>query len=80
MLMKELLGPGLLGVMLVSFFAAFMSTIDTHLNWGASYLVNDIYRRFLRQQATQRETVVAAKICVAVMMILLLVWLRGDVG
>ena len=70
MLMKELLGPGLLGVMLVSFFAAFMSTIDTHLNWGASYLVNDIYRRFVRPEASQRETVIAAKVCVAVMMIM----------
>ncbi len=70
MLMKEVLGPGLLGVMLVSFFAAFMSTIDTHLNWGASYLVNDVYRRFVRPEASQRETVIAAKLCVAMMMVL----------
>jgi len=69
-LMKQLLGPGLLGLMLVSFFAAFMSTIDTHLNWGASYLVHDVYRRFLRPQAGARETVLAAKLCVLVMMIL----------
>ena len=40
--MLQVLGPGLLGLLLVSFFAAFMSTVDTHLNWGASYLVNDI--------------------------------------
>ncbi len=70
LLMREVLGPGLLGVMLVSFFAAFMSTIDTHLNWGASYLVNDIYLRFLRRDAGPKETVLAAKICVAVMMVL----------
>jgi Na+/proline symporter len=70
MLMREVLGPGLLGLMLVSFFAAFMSTIDTHLNWGASYLVNDVYRRFLRPAATGRETVIVAKVCVGVMMVL----------
>jgi SSS family solute:Na+ symporter len=69
-LMKQVLGPGLLGLMLVSFFAAFMSTIDTHLNWGASYLVNDVYLRFIKPQAGPRETVLVAKLCVAVMMIL----------
>lgn len=69
-LMREVLGPGLLGVMLVSFFAAFMSTIDTHLNWGASYLVNDLYRRFLRPAAGDRETVLVSKICVAALLAL----------
>ncbi|MEZ4389242.1 MAG: sodium:solute symporter family protein [Candidatus Krumholzibacteriia bacterium] len=70
LLMREVLGPGLLGVMLVSFFAAFMSTIDTHLNWGASYLINDVYTRFLRPAAGPRETVLVAKLCVGVMMVL----------
>jgi len=69
LVMLEVLGPGMLGLLLVSFFAAFMSTIDTHLNWGASYLVNDIYRRFLRRQAGEKETVLVAKLCVLVMMI-----------
>ncbi len=68
LVMLTVLGPGLLGVMLVSFFAAFMSTIDTHLNWGASYLVNDIYRRFLRPEASEKESVLAAKVCVLLMM------------
>lgn len=63
-LMREVLGPGLLGVMLVSFFAAFMSTIDTHLNWGASYLINDVYRRFLRPDAGEKEAVLASKAAV----------------
>ena len=63
-LMRQVLGPGLLGIMLVSFFAAFMSTIDTHLNWGASYLVNDIYRRFFRRDAGDKETVLVSKLCV----------------
>jgi len=67
-LMAKVLGPGLLGLMLASFLAAFMSTVDTHLNWGASYLINDIYRRFLRPDAGEKETVLVAKFCVAVMM------------
>ncbi|MFH2051396.1 MAG: sodium:solute symporter family protein [bacterium] len=69
LVMLSVLGPGLLGLLLVSFFAAFMSTIDTHLNWGASYLVNDIYRRFLRPAASEKQTVLAAKLCVLVMMV-----------
>jgi len=69
LVMLTVLGPGLLGLLLVSFFAAFMSTIDTHLNWGASYLVNDIYRRFLRPAATEKESVVMAKLCVFGMMV-----------
>ncbi len=68
LVMLKVLGPGMLGLLLVSFFAAFMSTIDTHLNWGASYLVNDIYRRFLRRRAGERETVLVAKLCVLAMM------------
>jgi len=69
MVMLEVLGPGLLGLVLVSFFAAFMSTIDTHLNWGASYLVNDIYHRFIRPGASEKQLVLVAKLCVLGMMI-----------
>ncbi len=80
LVMLTVLGPGLLGLLLVSFFAAFMSTIDTHLNWGASYLVNDIYRRFLRPAATEKESVFAAKVCVFMMMacsVLVAFWLTS---
>jgi Na+/proline symporter len=45
------LPPALRGMMLAAFAAAYMSTIATQLNWGASYVVNDFYRRFVRQQA-----------------------------
>jgi len=48
LVMKMLLGPGMKGLLVVSFLAAFMSTIDTHLNWGTSYLINDIYKRFFK--------------------------------
>jgi solute:Na+ symporter, SSS family len=56
-LMAELLPAGLLGLLFASLLAAFMSTVDTHINWGSSYLVNDIYRRFLRPEASERELV-----------------------
>jgi solute:Na+ symporter, SSS family len=48
MAMKDYLPAGLKGLMLVAFLAAYMSTISTQINWGASYLVNDFYQRFIR--------------------------------
>lgn len=63
-LMGRLLPTGLLGVLFASLLAAFMSTVDTHINWGSSYLVNDLYRRFLRPQATDRELVAASRVSV----------------
>jgi len=63
-LMARLLPAGLLGLLFASLLAAFMSTVDTHINWGSSYLVNDVYRRFLRPQAGQRELVVASRLTV----------------
>jgi len=51
------LPPSLRGLMVAAFAAAYMSTIATQLNWGASYLVNDFYRRFLNRQATDRHYV-----------------------
>ena len=44
------------GFMMAGFAAAYMSTIGTQLNWGASYIVNDFYKRFLRADATERTT------------------------
>ncbi len=49
------------GVMLAGFAAAYMSTVGTHLNWGASYLVNDVYKRFLRPRATERHYVAVSR-------------------
>ena len=48
--------------MLAAFAAAYMSTIGTHLNWGASYLVNDVYLRFLKPDASPRAQVIASRI------------------
>ncbi len=47
--MKDYLPTGLKGLLFVAFLAAYMSTISTQLNWGASYLVNDLYKRFIRK-------------------------------
>jgi Na+/proline symporter len=53
--------PALRGIMLAAFAAAYMSTIGTQLNWGASYVVNDFYRRFVRHGAQEREYVVVSQ-------------------
>lgn len=50
MAMKDFLPAGLKGFLLVAFFAAYMSTLATQLNWGASYLLNDVYKRFIRKR------------------------------
>jgi len=53
---------GLRGLMLVTFFAAFMSTISTQMNWGASYLVSDFYKRFVKPEAGNRHLTWASRI------------------
>jgi Na+/proline symporter len=53
----ELLPAGLTGLVIASLAAAYMSTISTQLNWGASYLVNDVYRRFVRPDADEAQLV-----------------------
>lgn len=64
MMMKLVLPSGMLGLTFVSLLAAFMSTVDTHLNWAASYLINDIYKRFVKPGASQRHLVRASRISV----------------
>ena len=51
------LPPGLLGLVLASLIAAYMSTISTHLNWGASYIVNDFYSQQINPNATEKQKV-----------------------
>ncbi len=55
------LPPSLRGLMIAAFAAAYMSTIATQLNWGASYLINDFYRRFLKPSAPDRHYVTASQ-------------------
>lgn len=63
------LGPGWLGLVVASLIAAFMSTISTHLNWGASYLVSDFYQRFVRPEASEKELVQTGRIATVVLMV-----------
>ena len=67
MMIVELMPTGLRGLMVASFLAAFMSTMDTHLCWGASYLVNDVYRRFIRKDADSGHYVLASRVSVALL-------------
>jgi len=67
-LMVELLPAGLLGLMLASLAAAFMSTISTHLNWGASYIINDFYQRFLVRDRSEGHYVLVSRLCTFVLM------------
>lgn len=55
--MIDHLPPSLRGLMVAAFIAAYMSTIGTQLNWGASYIVNDFYRRFVKTNAPERHYV-----------------------
>jgi Na+/proline symporter len=59
--MTAYLPASLRGLMLAAFAAAYMSTIATQLNWGASYVVNDFYRRFLRPAAAEWHYVLVSK-------------------
>jgi Na+/proline symporter len=62
LVMIDHLPPYLRGVMVAAFAAAYMSTIATQLNWGASYLINDFYRRFLNTTATDKHYVQASQL------------------
>ncbi len=70
MAMKDFLPAGLKGLLLIAFFAAYMSTISTQLNWGASYVVNDFYHRFLDNTATDKTLVRVARITTVLLMFL----------
>lgn len=67
LLMEKLLPAGVLGLVMVGLLGAFMSTVDTHLNWGMSYLVNDVYARFIRKGAGAREVVFVSRLGVVIM-------------
>ncbi|NKB82308.1 MAG: hypothetical protein GKS05_10560 [Nitrospirales bacterium] len=64
----EFLPVGLRGLVIASFFAAFMSTVDSHLNWGSSYVVNDVYRRFFKPDADARHYVLVGRLVTVVLM------------
>ncbi len=68
--MMALLPAGLVGLVVASLIAAFMSTISTHLNWGSSYVVNDVYKRFIRKEATEKQQVNVGRISTVFLMAL----------
>ncbi len=70
LLMKRVLPAGLLGLVIASLLAAFMSTIDTHTNWGASYLVTDVYRRFFAPEKSEAHYVWVSRACIVLMAVL----------
>ncbi|HTG15709.1 MAG TPA: sodium:solute symporter family protein, partial [Blastocatellia bacterium] len=61
------------GFMLAAFAAAYMSTIGTQLNWGASYVINDFYRRFVKRDGSERHYVIASQLATVLLMIISLI-------
>jgi SSS family solute:Na+ symporter len=78
----DLLPSGWRGLMVVGFAAAYMSTIATQLNWGASYLVNDFYRRFMRKDASEKHYVNVSRVATIVLFLasILVTWQIQTIG
>jgi len=68
--MLVFLPHGILGLVVASLAAAYMSTISTHLNWGASYVVDDVYRRFVARDRDDRHYVAVARLVTVVLVAL----------
>jgi Na+/proline symporter len=67
--MLTYLPKGLLGIVIASLIAAFMSTISTHLNWGSSYIVNDFYKRFVDPDVSERKMVWIGRLSTVLLMV-----------
>ncbi|MFW6039665.1 MAG: sodium:solute symporter family protein [Gemmatimonadota bacterium] len=67
LLMLEYLPVGVLGLVVASFVAAFMSTVSTQINWGASYVVNDLWARFVEPDASQERLVLMGRLASVLM-------------
>jgi len=68
--MLVFLPHGLLGLVVASLAAAYMSTISTHLNWGASYVVDDVYRRFMAPDRDERHYVLVGRLSTILLILL----------
>ena len=66
----QFLPPVVLGLVVVSLVAAFMSTVSTSVNWGASYLTHDLYQRFLRPDASPRELLLVGQLMSVILLVL----------
>jgi len=71
--MRDFLPAGLKGLLVAAFFAAYMSTIATQLNWGTSYIINDFYRRFLNKNKDEKHYVKSSRITTIILMLISLV-------
>ncbi|HYL93329.1 MAG TPA: sodium:solute symporter family protein, partial [Alphaproteobacteria bacterium] len=69
MVLRDFLPPALRGIMVAAFLAAYMSTLATQLNWGTSYLVNDLYRRFIAPKASERHHVNVGRLLTVVLVL-----------
>ncbi len=67
--MLTFLPHGVLGIIVTSLIAAYMSTISTHLNWGSSYLVLDVYKRFIKPDSSEKELLNVGKISTVLLMV-----------
>ena len=68
LVLRDHLPPGWRGLLVGAFFAAYMSTVSTQLNWGTSYLVNDVYKRFLRPDAGEKRLVRVSRLTTLLVM------------
>ncbi|UCH66167.1 MAG: Na+:solute symporter [Ignavibacterium sp.] len=71
--MRDFLPIGLKGLLVAAFFAAYMSTITTQLNWGTSFLINDLYRRFMLTDKSEKHYVFSSRVTTILLMIVSLI-------
>jgi SSS family solute:Na+ symporter len=67
--MRDFLPTGMMGILIAAFFAAYMSTVASQLNWGTSYLINDFYRRFVRRGVGERHYVFVSRLVTLLVMV-----------
>ncbi len=67
--MKDFLPMGLKGLLLAAFLGAYLSTISTQLNWGAGYLANDLYKRFIKPESNSKHLVLASRVITFLLMV-----------
>ena len=79
MVVTQHVPPALRGIVVAGFMAAFMSTFATQLNWGASYLVADFYRRFLKTDGTDAHYVAASRIA-TVILVIVAAWVSAQLA
>ncbi|HUV39727.1 MAG TPA: sodium:solute symporter family protein [Planctomycetota bacterium] len=70
MMIRDYVPAGLMGLLVASLIGAFMSTIDTKLNLGSAYLVNDVYRRFIRRDASEKHYIAVSRLASVALMLI----------